>query len=248
MKKALKFTAFSKWLKTYPGQYYLRYEQEQLDAVLPKFYGYYLVQAGVINSYDLKSASTINHRVYAGRITYRPSLDLLIESNLEELPFQGESVDVFFLPHTLEFCQHPQKLLDEIYHTLIPGGKVIILGFNPYSFIGLTKLIKSNKKTQWIGALRSFAEVRGCLLSSGFTLDFHQYFCFRPPLKSDQLLKKLFFLEQLGQCCFQTLGGVYMIIAQKKSIPFSPVKLNKFKNKIPVAHGFPEPSTNKGGL
>jgi SAM-dependent methyltransferase len=247
MEKELRLPEFSQSLLHYPGQYFLRCEQEQLNKLLPQIYGYYLVQAGAFNGYDLKSASTINHHIYVGRIN-SASLpnSTVVESNLNELPFLFESVDVFFLPHTLEFCDQPEKLLSEIYNILIPGGKVIIIGFNPYSAIGLTKLLKSDKNVPWAGKLISLREVTNKLTSIGFSIDFTKYICFKPPFAREHALDKMSFLESLGKRFFPVLGSVYVLVAEKKAIPLSPVKLKVFEKKIPVTRGFPEPSTNKG--
>lgn len=248
MEKALQFSEFSRWLEGDQGQHYLRCEQEELNDFLPQLYGYYLVQAGIIDSYDLKSGSTINHHIYVGRVTKASPNQLLIEATLDELPFQFESVDVFFLPHTLEFCPSPKKLLNEIYNILIPGGKVIILGFNPYSFYGLTKLLKSDKNNNFHSKLIRLGEIKNRLLSTGFSIDFNKYFCFTPPRQKASSENKPTLLECVGKHCFPAMGALYVLVAQKTVVPFSPMKLKVFTKKIRVARGFPEPSTNKGGL
>ncbi len=245
MEKVSPFRAFSQSLNSFPGQYFLQCEQEVLNKLLPKFYGYYLVQAGVFDCYDLKSASTINVHIYLGNThQVERHQENFVESTFEELPFQAESVDVFFLPHTLELCQHPDALLKEIYNILIPSGKLIVIGFNPFSHIGLTKLLKSDKNLPWSGNLLSLGTLKRRLCDVGFTVVDYDYHCYGRPKKSK--VKSKNFFEKFSKRFFPVLGSFYILIAEKKTIPLSPLKLKIYNKKIPVSHGFPEPSTNKG--
>lgn len=247
MEKESAFSDFFQKLTSDPGKYFLQCEQEELNKILPQFYGYYLVQLGVFDHYNLKSASTINHHVYVGKSCNSPDFaGIQVESNLAELPFQSECVDVVFLPHTLEFSPDPTKLLNEIYNILIPGGKLILLGFNPFSYIGLTKLLNSGKKLPCNGDLLSVGQLKSKLKSIGFSVEIFDYFCFGLPSKKKDYPKHRAIFEGFAKRFFPILGSVYILMAEKKIIPLSPLKLKVFKKKIPVARGFPEPSTNKG--
>ncbi len=53
-----------------------------------------------------------------------------------------DSIDLVFLPHTLEFSADPHQVLRETERVLIPEGRVIILGFNPLSSLGLWRLFR----------------------------------------------------------------------------------------------------------
>lgn len=61
-------------------------------------------------------------------------------ANLEELPFQSRSVDAIVLQHTLEVVADPRVVLREVARVLVPGGHLVISGFNPYSLLGLRQL------------------------------------------------------------------------------------------------------------
>ncbi len=247
MQKEGQILEFSKRLENPESRYLLQCEQEKINALLPEYHGFYLVQLGVFDNYDLKSASTITHRIYVGKPDARfPKHKNIIESSLKELPFLSESVDLFFLPHTLEFLENSYELLSEIYHILIPGGRLVLLGFNPFSLLGLTKLLKSAKNNVWFGDLHAPRQVKNWLQACGYTIDYQSSFCFRPPLKNQYLLKKLKFLESVGRIFFPFCGGAYAIVAQKKIIPISSVKRKAYSKRIPVTRGLPEPSANKG--
>src|SRR5688572_27269219 len=54
-----------------------------------------------------------------------------------ELPVASDSVDAVLLPHTLEFEKDPYAVLREVDRVLVGDGKLLILGFNPFSPWGL---------------------------------------------------------------------------------------------------------------
>jgi SAM-dependent methyltransferase len=232
-------------LVQYPGKYYFDCEQEQLKALLPQYHGYYLVQLGIFDNYDLKAASTIPHQIYVGSNPRNTNNLSIVISHLSELPFQYESIDLFILPHTLEFCRQPDAVLNEIYNILIPGGKVLILGFNPLSLLGLIKLMKSAKNEPWCGKLINMRKVKFWLRHCGFSLEYQKTFCFRLPPKDQAKLNKSSWLEQLGQSCWPFMGAVYLLLAEKKVVTVTPVKAKTYAKKLQVRGGFPEPSTNK---
>lgn len=59
---------------------------------------------------------------------------LRIQSKAYNLPIQTESMDLVILPHLLEFDAHRYNTLREIDRILKPGGELVVLNCNPYSF------------------------------------------------------------------------------------------------------------------
>ena len=58
-----------------------------------------------------------------------------------QLPVASHSVDAVLLPHTHERSSEPHQLLRECERVLTGGGRLIVLGFNPWSVIGLRRLL-----------------------------------------------------------------------------------------------------------
>jgi ubiquinone/menaquinone biosynthesis C-methylase UbiE len=244
MERELLLQELPAYFGKYPGDYYLKCEREQLTPFIQQIHGYFLVQIGLVD-FDLNSLSTITNRFYVSRnINETYGLEA-IESHLSELPFQFESVDLFILPHTLEFVRKPSKLLKEIYHILIPGGKLILFGFNPLSLVGMSMLLKPRSYQLWREKLPTTGQIKGWLIKSGFSVESLKIFCFRPPLLEKSVPNKFLFLESLGNLCFPYFGNLYMFVAEKKAIELKPIKKKLYAKKIPVRAGFPEPSTNK---
>jgi hypothetical protein len=127
-----------------------------------------------------------------------------------------------------------------------PEGHIIICGFNPFSLWGLRKFFSKQDKTPWSGNFIKQGLIKKWLGLADFKLIKQTYTLFRPPLSHEKLFKKLNFLEWIGQKCCPLLGGVYVLIAQAKVIPLTPIKLS-WKQKLsdvrlPAIGGIPRPT------
>lgn len=58
---------------------------------------------------------------------------------LEELPFQSRALDGIVLHHALEGVSDARVALREAARTLAPGGRLIVVGYNPFSLLGLRR-------------------------------------------------------------------------------------------------------------
>jgi SAM-dependent methyltransferase len=59
---------------------------------------------------------------------------LKVNARAFSLPIQTESMDLVILPHILEFDAHRFQTMREVNRVLKPGGELIVINFNPYSF------------------------------------------------------------------------------------------------------------------
>ncbi len=95
------------------------------------------------------------------------------QADMGEWPIACESVDTLILPHLLEFEADPHRVLNEAERVLKPEGRLIILGFNPWSPQGLlrspvawdTRFVGVFQLTDWLNLLKFEAE-----FSAGFGL------------------------------------------------------------------------------
>lgn len=123
------------WETSRRGRRLLSMEECQIRRVLPELFGRHIIQIGVWGSEQRLLASTeIRHRAVLGQFADH-GVQALID--LEAIPIQSKSVDAVILPHTLEFMRSPHMLLREVERILNDRGRLIVLGFNPWSILSL---------------------------------------------------------------------------------------------------------------
>lgn len=223
---------WNQWLNKSLGQLVLRTEQELLEVFLSGKYGKHVVLVGVPQQCSLiKTLDLPCHSL----LTPLPSHHLVeiktVESSLYELPMASGSVDVVIVPHTLELVDNPRQLLAEACRIVKPEGYLIICGFNPYSLWGLNKRIM--KKRTPLPAFHSLklGMLKKWLHLSDFELVKQSSALYSPPVQSEGFLRKLRFLEWLGNKCHLPWGAVYVLMARAKVVPLTPVRL-RWKQSI----------------
>lgn len=124
-----------RWQRSRRGRQVLALEEQQLRPALSGLFGRHILQIGSWgHGHRLLAAAEIPHHAVLGQIG-APDIEALID--VEDLPLQSKSVDAVILPHTLEFVQSPHALLREVDRILNDRGRIIILGFNPWSAFGV---------------------------------------------------------------------------------------------------------------
>lgn len=225
------------------GSSLLQLETAYLKEILPKLFGYYLLQIGGAVNAEYISQSPASRNIYFDSdedflATIRqakntPSEFNFVCGNYDQLPFLYDIVDIAILPHVLEYVNNPHLLLSEIFHILVPEGKLIIFGFNPISFLGLRKLFRTKlngdflKKGRFISALR----MRSWLNEIGYEVSEHKTFHFN---NSAVLNKAADFL------C-PNFGSAFVLIAEKKVVTLTPQRTKLLKKRLQV-HWYPKPT------
>jgi SAM-dependent methyltransferase len=123
------------WLRSPRGRRLLGLEERELRRVLPDLFGRHILQIGNWgHGQRLLSSSDMLHRAVLGTLS-EVDAQSLVEP--ERLPVLSKSVDAVLLPHTLEFSRLPHNVLRETSRILTDRGRLVILGFNPWSLWGL---------------------------------------------------------------------------------------------------------------
>ena len=245
IKQKFKRAAFSNWLQTGLGQRLLRSEQETVADLLPNLFGYNIVQLGSLAGNSLVDSSRIGNRIIyrlADEDAECSDPDLI--GSEESLPFPDNSIDVVVAPHLLEFSSTPHKILREIDRILIGDGYLLIIGFNPYSLWGLWKIFLAwRDNAPWNGHFYSAFRLKDWLTLLEFEVEHVEKISYRPPLQKERIVQRLHFLEKLGKYCWPYFGGVYMILAQKRVMPMTPIKMRWQKKRQMISSGVVEPTT-----
>ena len=230
------------WLQQFLGHYVLEAEQALLFSLLAKQYGKHTLLIGSPRQQPLLNASVMSHHLLLSPLTSKNQMVRNVEGELYELPIASGSVDLVILPHTFELIDNPQKLLSESCRIVKPEGHIIIFGFNPYSFWGLKKFLLKSKSVPWSGNFVSSKTVTKWLGLSDFQLVKRDGLLFRPPTNHQKLFSKLKWLEWLGRKCCPSIGGVYMVMAQAKIVPLTPIKMRWKQQLSGVRATIPKPT------
>lgn len=199
------------WLETPLGAYLLAKEQAFLDAATPDLFGFHALQLG-LPQVDLLRESRIMHRF---RVDASGPASLLARGH--ELPIATHSIDLIVLPHVLEFSPEPHAVLREVDRVLMPEGRLIILGFNPWSLWGVRSAVGPGRDdTPWNGRFVSLLRVKDWLSLLGFEVSAGRLACYVPPVRSEKWLARFAFLEPAGQRWWSVGGAVYMLEAIKR--------------------------------
>ncbi|WP_311223962.1 MULTISPECIES: methyltransferase domain-containing protein [unclassified Acidovorax] len=221
-----------RWFDSAPGRYLLAWEQEQVDELVADVFGYHAVQLGMPGLQGLR-ANRMPHRWLAlgvaesllvqepGAAACRP--DLLADA--VALPFESASIDLVLLPHALELSVDPHAALREVERVLVPEGRVVISGLNPWSLWGLRQ--RRARLYQRCGAggqlyLPDVGEfiapgrLRDWLRLLNFEVDTLSFGCYRPAVGHARWLERFEWMDGLGARWWPILGAAYTVVAVKR--------------------------------
>ena len=199
------------WLASPLGQYLLEKERAYLDDVTPDIFGYHALQLGM-PEVDLLRESRIAHRV---RIAAADHPD--VYAKCHELPLATHSIDLVLLPHVLEFAAEPHAILREVDRVMMPEGRLVIVGFNPWSLWGMRSALGfSRNEFPWNGRFVSLLRVKDWLALLGFDVNAGRLVAYAPPFDNARLRRRFGFMEPAGDRWWAVGGAVYMLQAIKR--------------------------------
>lgn len=195
------------WFLTAKGQQLARMESELLATQLARHFGSYILYYNPPVAIAL--TPSIRHQVSLGD----PQLDVELQCAENKWPIAAEAADAVVLQHSLDFANSPHDVLREAAQSVRPGGHLIILGVQAWSFFGLYRhytrsvwrhahCLPPARIVDWLGVL-------------GFSLEKRSFAAYRPLLNSHRLHSKLARLEGYASHKKLPLGGCYMLVARK---------------------------------
>lgn len=231
---ALTTTADCPWQQLPAGAELKRALEAQLAAQLQCAFGYHLLSLGrYADTLDMSGCPVRHHWSLA-----QAGGDVLAQP--EALPLQTDSIDVALLPLTLEFSPDPHALLREVQRVLIGDGHLLIAGFNPWSLWGARRALSGRpltRKTEpWQARFLSAGRISDWLKLLGFEIALTSYHHYLPPLRSEAWQRRWRFMDNVGQRAWSNAGALYVIAAQKRVLPLTPIRLAKRRLMVmPVA-------------
>jgi SAM-dependent methyltransferase len=210
-------SALDEWFRGPLGASILRHETAICQQVISGSFGYHLVQCCPATPVDLGEASPIRHRVTAG-----PSAGIRCE--LHELPFASDSIDVLIVHHGLDFSPQPLGVLREAARVLIPGGKLVVAGFNPSSVWGLLRFFRrQSTPVPWRGQFLSPSRLSDWLSVLDFEVAGYEGACMGLPSTHPRVSWLNDWLDVVGNRFWNHFGAVYVMAAEKRVSRLTPV-------------------------
>ncbi len=235
------------WFDSRLGEALMAEEQACLQEKASSIFGYHLIQLGLPNAgFQPLRQSPARNRVIV-HSEPAPGVDILADQRY--LPLASDSIDGVILPHVLDFSPDPHQLVREVERVLIPEGKVLLSGFNPWSQWGIGRIFrKRSGQMPWCSHFFSLKRVQDWFTLMGFDLEEVTYLHYRPPLHNQAVMQKLAFMERLGQRAWPMLGGVYVLQAVKRTATMTPIRLNRWRMKKRVIPAAAEPTTRSSRI
>ncbi|KZE25410.1 methyltransferase family protein [Crenobacter luteus] len=203
---------FSEWLaESELGRYLLAREQAFFDRAVADAFGYHAVQIG-LPAHDFLRANRIPMQLRAD--VEAPAGLLCLP---EALPFAGNSLDLVVLPHTLDFTTHPHQVLREVERVLMPEGRLVLTGFNPWSLWGVKRVAAGRYEAPWNGQFLSLPRIRDWLELMEIEPDGGAFMAYAPPFAREDWLRRFAFMEGAGDRWWPLAAGVYGISAVKRT-------------------------------
>lgn len=217
---------------------FVLWQQALLDKHLADVFGENALQLGMPQLHALR-ANRMAHRwlaLHPWEIDPADRPDRL-RCRFDDLPFPDESLDLVVLPHTLDLCDNPHRLISEAYRVLRPQGRLWISGLNATSLWGASRWCASlrvrlagHDAAHWLDRVRAGAGAQALLALQPVGLlrlrDWLRLFncdiqagCFgqyTPPGPGPRWQQRLRWLEPAGDRWWPMLGGVYALMATKQ--------------------------------
>lgn len=227
------------WYQTDPGQLVSQSIEQHLWRITSCIFGYNAIQVGdTFTQHNLLKNCTISEQIKIDRTSTAN-----IISSPAALPITSDCVDLFIMPHTLDFTEKPHEILREVERCLVPEGYMIVIGFNPISFYGLWKLFLSRRKTApWNAKFYSLRRLRDWSSLLGFEETEIHYTAHLPPFKKLQKWKKMQSLGRSLQYHMSKIGGVYIFVARKRVARLTPIKPKWSRTNQILTGKLPKPS------
>jgi SAM-dependent methyltransferase len=232
--------AVTEWLATPLGRRCLANEQRLTRQALERVFGEQCLQIGGWGAHNsfLRFARTQRRAL----LDWRPGAAADIISNPEQLAVATDSVDVVLLPHTLERTPSPHALLREVDRVLRPDGHLVVLSFAPGGFWGLRHLLSSGGYPEGRERLIREGRLRDWLELLSFDVPAATRYCHTLPIERFSQLRVLP-REEWAQRWLPFFSGGYLLRAQKRVQPLTPVRLWRRQPRLRVVGSLVEPTT-----
>jgi hypothetical protein len=225
------YRALNKWFQSPLGLFAAHEFSINLEATGLHVYGDTLIQLGNCGENLWLKKLGFEHKWIVS--PFALSHQVHLESELNHLPLNANSIDCIVAPLSLEPFNMGSSLIDEIDRVLKPMGYVILLCINPWSLWGgAIKCGLLNCYNDHNIKMRTPLNLNRMFIQRGYRQVSLNNFCYIPPVNSATLIKKLTFLDEIGKMLWPYPSGFYCYIAQKYQVIHPSLTLRSLSQPI----------------
>ena len=240
-----------------PGRLVLDTESRRLVPLLSNVFGYQLLLVGSGDYLSVLPAARVQHCTWlvapdSAAAESGPPVESgpprsTVGGLARMMPIASDSVDIVVLPHVLEFEDDPHGVLREAERVLVPEGHIIVAGYNALGPMGFVRLVR-RRDAPWNGRFYTAFRVRDWLSVLGFDTVASDGCFFRPPLRSDRILRTLRVFESAGPRFWPGLCGTWFLVARKRTATLTPFRPRwRARRKAIRGEGLAGPAMNERG-
>ena len=203
------------WFKSKTAKKLIEQEKIIVNKFIEDKFGYFAIQIGGAFADFLDHSRIIKHLFNEGALKN-------ISFDVSSIPLSEESIDLIICPHFIE-QGYNKAIFDEFFRIIIPGGHLIIISFNPYSFAGIKNFFSFSMQFPWNSKFASMSFIQSQLKEAGFSIseaDISNY----QLIFSDDNYSFSSSLERIGNRWAPLFGNIYSIVVQKKVANLTPIK------------------------
>lgn len=212
------------WWQNPLGQSILKGEKTALQSLDSHFYGNYQFQLGI----EQRLLPDVSRNTMQKVLSKAGDVDACHHA----LPLKCHSVDILLLVHVLEFSTDPHQVLREVERVLVADGTIVLCCFNPWSLLGLRRLISWQDQPPWQGRFFSQTRIRDWLALLNFDVVATKRLMFQPAFTSEKWLTRFSPIERWGKRLWPVFSGVTILVATKRTIPLTPITPRWHKKQL----------------
>ncbi|MGQ4275560.1 methyltransferase domain-containing protein [Pseudidiomarina sp. E22-M8] len=204
------------WQQLACGNWLKDQVEQQLAEQCERLFGYHFARVGCLSAELELPKFAIAHQFSVAETLHE---QVQVQAKSGDWPFAEASLDAILSVGQLEFEHDPHQVLRDLSRSLIADGKLIYVGFNPFSPSLLSGLWPSKvNQYPWSGRYFSKARLLDWLALLNFEITVERYFA--PSL----LLQRWGALQTGMERLYHVLpqcGTLYLVVAKKREFPLT---------------------------
>jgi len=242
----IKVQTQERWLRRNDTQRLMALEGSWIADRLSHLRGRHLLYAGTDDAPKFLAGARTQHTFRVGMPWQKGLVDVAARIQDSHWPFADESIDVVVLQHALDMTNRPHQLIREATRSLVSGGYIVIVGFNPYSLWGGTRWLRTmSTELPWVANPVGATRLADWLTLLDFRVEDTWSGAHLWPVKlgSEALSRRI---DRVLAGNRWVPGNIYIMVARKTVAGMTTIRSGRRIRREPSV-GFAIPAAREGG-